>query len=184
MGWGPWRHGVGPALGLMLPCGRVSHAAPVQQLWLPPTCRCEPDVCGLAAVGLQAQRCALPRCPLGPGAPLSAVAASLPELQGPWPQRRWFLTPGSRPWALGGPLGCLSQAGTPAEETPAQELPSQSASRALPMQMGCSFLKTPSGLGVGSWEPPGRYRARVLIRQRPWSAGHEYPYLLEGAVGL
>lgn len=71
---------------------------------------------------LQGQRRALPHCTLGPGAPLSAVATSLPETRWPQPRRRLSRTPGSRPWALGRTLGHWKRAGIPAEETPAREL--------------------------------------------------------------
>ena len=86
-------------------CRDLSQLAPAQEV---------------APCWLQGPRCALPHCTLGPGAPLSAAAAaaaSLPEPRRPGPRRRQSLTPDSRPWAPGGPLGHQTQAGVPAEET-------------------------------------------------------------------
>lgn len=117
----------------MQACARASHGlAPVQA----------------AAPGrLQGQRCALPHCTLGPGAPLSAAAASLPEPHWPRPRRRGSLTPGSRPWALGGPLGCRKQAGIPAEETPQPvSHPARVFSRALPTRLEHCLLPSSWGL--------------------------------------
>lgn len=131
---------------------------------------------GLASVQVAAphwlwgQRCVLPHCTLGPGAPLSAAAASLPEPH--WPRRRQSLTRGSRPWALGGPLGCRKQAGIPAEETP-QPVSSSAgvfpgphlcnwSTASCPLHgASCHRRSLPRGPGVGRWEPPDRSRQRA-----------------------
>lgn len=96
-----------------------------------------------AWLGPQRQTPLLPHCTPGPGAPPSALAASLPETYWPQLQRMWSLTPGSRAWAPGQALGHQTQPGIPAEETHEHSLNTQAEALQGPGFVSCSLCPPP-----------------------------------------